>query len=97
MALMNHAKKHLIMFIIAGILLTGIPVITLCSFYCFSSDLDSTLDGSCTFSFHSFVQIAIGFSALFVLPIAGLFLVWDRQFTPTGVYLPLFKPPRFSH
>jgi hypothetical protein len=36
-------------------------------------------------------------SALFVLPLAGLLLVNDRKFIPPGVYLPLFKPPRFSH
>ena len=96
---MNFTKKNLILFIIIGILVSGIPVITLCSSSCVSSDLDldSPMDGSCPFSFHSFVQIAIGLSALFVLPLAGLLLVNDRQFIPPGVYLPLFKPPRFSH
>ena len=92
---MNITKKHLILFIIIGILVSGIPVITLCSSYCVSSDLDldSPMDGSCPFLYHSFVQIAIVLSALFVLPLAGLFLVRDRQFIPSGVYLPLFKPP----
>jgi hypothetical protein len=96
---MNITKKHLILFIIIGILVSGIPVITLCSSYCVSSDLDldSPRDGSCPFLYHSLVQIAIVLSALFVLPLAGLFLVRDRQFIPSGVYLPLFKPPRFSH
>ena len=96
---MNITKKHLILFVIIGILVSGIPVITLCSSYCVSSDsnLDSPMDGSCPFSFHSFVQIVIVLSALFVLPLVGLFLVSDRQFIPPGVYLPLFKPPRFSH
>jgi hypothetical protein len=96
---MNITKKHLILFIIIGILVSGIPVITMCSSYCVSSDpdLDSAMEGSCPFSDHSFVQIAIVLSALFVLPLAGLFLIRDRQFIPPGVYLPLFKPPRFSH
>jgi hypothetical protein len=95
---MNLIKKNLILFIIIGILGSGIPVITLCSSYCVSSnlDLDSPMDGSCPFADHSFVQIAIVLSALFVLPLAGLFLVRDRQFIPPGVYWPLFKPPRFS-
>ncbi len=94
---MNLTKKNLILFIIIGILVSGIPVIPWCASYCVSSDLDSPVDGSCPFSYHSFVQIAIVLSALFVLPLAGLFLVRARQFIPPGVYLPLFKPPRFFH
>jgi hypothetical protein len=96
---MNLTKKNLILLVIIGILVSGIPVITICSSYCVSSgpDLDSPMDGSCPFSFHSFVQIAIGLSALFVLPLVGFFLVRDRQFIPPGVYWPLFRPPRFSH
>jgi hypothetical protein len=96
---MNLTRKNLILFIIIGILVSGIPVITLYSSSCISRglDLDSPMDASCPFSYDSFVQVAIGLSALFVLPFAGLFLVRDRQFIPTGVYLPLFKPPRFSH
>ena len=96
---MNLTKKNLILLVIIGIFVSGIPVITLCSYYCVSSrlDLDSPVDGSCPFSYHPFVQIAIGMSALFILPLAGLFLVRGKQFIPLGVYLPLFKPPRFSH
>ncbi len=96
---MNLTKKNLILLVIIGILVSGIPVITMCPSYCVSSDpdLDSPMDGSCPFSFHSSVQMAIVLSALFVLPLAGFFLVRDRQFIPPGVYLPLFKPPRFSH
>ena len=94
---MNITKKHLILLVIIGILVSGIPVITLCSFYCISGDHDSPLDASCPLSTHSFVQIAIMLSALIVLPLAGLFLVKDRQLIPPGSYLPLFKPPRFSH
>ena len=96
---MNITKKHLILIVIIGVLTSGIPAITLCSSYCVSSDLelDSPIDGNCPFLFHSFIQMANVLSALFVLPLAGLFLVRDRQLIPPGVYLPLFKPPRFSH
>jgi hypothetical protein len=95
---MKITKKQLILLIIIGILVSGIPVITLCSSYCVSSelDLDSAMDGSCPFANHSFVQIVIVLSALFVLPLAGFCLVSDRQFIPPGVYWPLFRPPRFS-
>jgi len=96
---MNITKKHLILFIIVGLLVSGIPVLTLCSSYCVASDLDldSAMDGSCPLTFHSFAQIAIVLSALFVLPLVGFFLVSNRQFIPSGVYWPLFRPPRFYH
>jgi hypothetical protein len=55
------------------------------------------MDGSCPFSFHSFVQVIIVLSALLVLPFTGVFLVRDRQFVPSGTYWLLFRPPRFSH
>ena len=96
---MNITKKHLILITIIGILGSGIPVITLCSSYCVSSDLDldSPMDGSCPFLDHTYFQIAIVLSALLVLPLTGLFMVRDRLFIPPGVYWPLFRPPRFSH
>jgi len=95
---MSTTKKHLVLFVIIGIFVSGIPVITLCSSYCVSSnpDLDSPMDGCCNFSFHSFVWVVIVLSALFILPLVGIFLIWDRQFIPSEAYWPLFRPPRFS-
>jgi hypothetical protein len=95
---MNITKKNLIVLIIIGILLPGILAISLCSIYCVASDfdLDSAMDGSCPFSLHLFVQIAIVLSALFVLTQAGFLLARDRLFIPPGAYWPLFRPPRFS-
>jgi hypothetical protein len=92
-------RKNFILLVIIGVLAFGIPVITLCSSYCVSSDfdLDSPMDGNCPFLFHSFIQMANVLSVLFFLPLAGFFLVKDRQFIRPGVYLHLFKPPRFSH
>ncbi len=92
-------KKNLIIVISIGILVGSIAVITLCSSYCVSGDLglNSPRDGSCPFLYHSFVQTAIVLSALFVLPLSGLFFVRDRQFIPPGAYRALFKPPRFSY
>jgi hypothetical protein len=96
---MNPIRKNLILLTIIGILVSGIPVIALCSFSCISGglDRDSHMDASCPLSNHSLVLIAVMLSALLVLPFAGPFLAWVRQFIPPGIYLPLFKPPRFSH
>jgi len=95
---MNITKKYLLFFIIIGILASGIPVISMCSSNCIASDLKfhPSVDGSCLFSFHSFVHMIIVLSALLALPFAGRFLVRDIQFTSPDVYWPLFKPPRFS-
>ena len=95
---MSITKKYLALFVIIGILVSGIPGITMCSSYCVSinPDLDSLMDGNCPFSFHSFVQVVIVLSALIVLPLAGFFLVRTRHFIPPGAHWPLFRPPRFS-
>jgi hypothetical protein len=95
---MNITRKNIILLVIAGILLSGIPVITTCSIYCVSRDsvLDSPMDESCPFLYYLFFPIAIVLSVVFVLALASLFLVRERQILPPGVYLPLFKPPRFS-
>lgn len=91
-------KKHLIPIIVIGMLVSGIPGITICSANCTSSDqdLDSLMDGSCPIMDHSFVQIAIVLSALLVFPLVGLFLSGERQFIPPGVHLPPYRPPRLA-
>lgn len=96
---MNLSRKNLILPIIVGILVSGIPVITLYSSYCGASEADSNsaVDGNCPFSLDSFAPIAMLLSALFVLPLAGFSLVIQQQFIPPGAYWPLLKPPRFSH
>ena len=96
---MNITKKHLILLVIIGILVSGIPVITLCSSYCvsMSPDLDSPMNGSCPNSLHPFFQIAMVLSALLILPFVGLFLIRDRQFIKPETFWPLFRPPRYSH
>ncbi len=96
--MINITKKNFILLIIFGMLLSGIPVMALCSSYCVAGefDLDSAMDGSCPFSLHSFIQIAIVLSALFILTCAGFLQDWDRLFIPPGAYWPLFRPPRFS-
>ena len=96
---MKLDKKHLILLIIVGMVVSSIPAITLCSSYCVSSDLDidPPVDGSCPFSFHSFAQIVFMLSVFGVLPFAGLFSVRIRHFIPSEVYWPLLKPPRFSY
>ena len=96
---MNRTKKNLILFVIIVILVSGIPAITMCTSNCASSDLDfdSPVNGNCSFSLHSFVQIVVVISAFLALVFAGRFLLRDRQLIPAGVYWPLFRPPRFSH
>lgn len=96
---MNLTRKNLILFIVIGVLVSGIPVLTLFLSYCNTSGLalDSPMYAGCAFSYHAFIQIAVVLSALFVLPLVGPFLAREGQFIRPEVYLPIFKPPRFSH
>jgi hypothetical protein len=96
---MNLSRKNLILLIIIGILVSGIPVITLYSSYCSTAaaDIDSAMNGNCPFSVDSFVTIAMVSFATFVLPRAGLSLVGQQQFIARGAYWPLLKPPRIAH
>lgn len=95
---MKSTHKNLALLIVLGIMAYGIPVVAMCSSNCAAGnpDLDSSMDESCPFSYDLFFPIAIMLSAPFVLAIAALFLVREGQFLPPGVYLPPFKPPRFS-
>jgi hypothetical protein len=95
---MHITRKNISLIIIVGILLYGLPSVTLCASYCGSRNLDpgSPVAGSCPISLHLFAQIAIALPALFVLSPAGFLLVRGRQFIPHGVYWPLLRPPRFS-
>lgn len=95
---MDITKKNISLIVVLGILLYGLPVVTLCSFSCASSnhDLDSPVERICPIIYHSFIQISVVLSALFVLLPAGFFPTPGRQFIPSGVYWPLFRPPRFS-
>jgi len=95
---MNLNRINLILLGIIGILVFCLPVIAWCSSYGVSNDpsLDSPVDGSRPFSCPSWVQIVIGWSALFILPLPGLFLSGDRHFIRPGFFWPPFNPPRFS-
>jgi len=96
---MDIAQTNISLIVILGILLYGLPVVTLCSFSCASSNhgLDSPIEKICPLVYHSFIQISVVLSALFVLFPVGFFTASGRQFIPSGVYCPLFRPPRLSH
>jgi len=95
---MSNTKKYITLLIIIGILVLGLPLSTICSSYCAYThiDLDSTASGSCPVTSHLFFQISGSWSAFYLLPPSGLFLVRDSRIMSPGFYWPLFKPPRFS-
>lgn len=95
---MKSINKNLALFIALGIMAYGIPVMAMCSSNCAvgNPDVDHTKDGNCSFLYHPYFQVGVLLPVLFVSLVAGLFFVRDRLFLPPGVYLPLFRPPRFS-
>lgn len=94
---MGFTRKKLFAFILVGSLTFGIPFITVCFSLCPTVDLGSDFShiDNCTFSSHSYVQIGIGQSTLFIPPHLGLFLIIGRYNIPEGFSLLPFKPPRF--
>jgi hypothetical protein len=93
---MKFTQKNLIIFIILGMVASGIPAITLCSSHCVVSNasLDIPPDGPCSFSAHAFVQMGIEESSFAVTPLLGFFQITSAVFIPPGHFLSIFKPPR---
>jgi hypothetical protein len=93
---LNH--KNLILLIIISIMTYGMPVIALCSSHCVpgNPDIDSPKDASCSISNHSFAQLGIEMSILFILPLVSLLVVISKLRIPTGFLLSLFRPPRLQ-
>jgi hypothetical protein len=48
----------------------------------------------CTFSIHSFERPDIELSALFIMPLVGIFLTPIILDVPQGYYTPPYRPPR---
>ena len=96
---MTITRKHVIMFLLIGLLVSGIPAITTCSSSCVSSgqDLDVSTGGSCPFTLQIFAQSVFMLFPLFVLPLAGFLLTGEQIFIASDFYRLLFRPPRLSH
>jgi hypothetical protein len=93
---MNFTRKKFILLTLMGIVVFSAMYIPLCSPLCPTNHhrIDFSQSASCAFSSHSFVQIGIGLSVLFILTFSGFALGSGIPFIPEGFYLALFKPPR---
>jgi len=81
-----------------GVLAFVFPVIAVCASLC-PSDNSGVIffqHANCGITTHSFVSMGGGLSALFILPLMGLFLANNVFSIPAGYRFPMFKPPRFS-
>ena len=94
---MNLAQKNIILFVILGILVSGIPALTLCSTHCVTSNPspDFHKELKCSLSNHSFFQHSIALAIFYTIPLVGFFLVMNRLFIPAGFFPTPFRPPRF--
>lgn len=57
--------------------------------------LESVLDGKCSVTPHSMAYTGTGISALFILPLFGLFRLINSYPIQEGFALSLFRPPVF--
>ena len=94
---MDLTRKKCFVFFLMGIMAFSVLFVPVCSTLCSagSNVADVSHGASCTFLSHSFTQFGIGLSAIFILPLMGLFLLISSYYIPAGFLLPLFKPPRF--
>ncbi len=61
-----------------------------------SGAVDSSQIAICSFVSHNFVHSEIVFSALFVLPVLGVFIILILKNIPAGFIKPPLRPPRYS-
>jgi len=81
-----------------GVLAFAFPVIAVCASLCPNDNAGVIFfqHANCGITTHSFVSMEAGLSALFILPLLGLFLAINVFSIPAGYHFPMFKPPRFS-
>jgi hypothetical protein len=93
---MGFKRKKFFAYALAGILALGIPLITVCLSLCPTVDAGSDFSRmtKCTFSSHSYVQIGIGHSTLFIISLMGLLLIMGTHILPEGFFLSPYRPPR---
>ena len=84
--------------IFMGVLAFTFPVIAVCSSLCPTDNPGVILfqHANCGITSHSFVSMGVGLSALFTLPIVGIFIANKIFSIPAGYLFPIYKPPRFS-
>jgi hypothetical protein len=94
---MNFTNKKLFWFLLMGMMAFSVLFTPVCSTLCLDSPdiTDVSHRANCPVLSHSFVQIGIGLSAIFILPLMGLLFLTSSFFIPTGFILSPFRPPRF--
>jgi hypothetical protein len=94
---MDGTGKRLFWILLMGIMAFSVLFVPVCSTLCSADphNTDFSHGANCTILSHSFVQIGIGLSTIFILPLMGLLFLINSYFIPAGFLLSPFKPPRF--
>ncbi len=94
---MDGTGKRLFWILLMGMIAFSVLFTPVCSTLCSANphNTDFSHGANCTILSHSFVQIGIGLSAIFILLLMGFFLVRSSYFVPAGFFSSPFRPPRF--
>ncbi len=95
---MRDNKEKPVLFVLAGLLASGLLLVTLCAHLCPPAHDSGTLFRSviCLNLSHSVTYADYKLVAIFILPFTVLSGLLKRHFLPEGVKPPFFRPPRFS-
>ncbi len=92
------SREKPVLFVLAGLLASGLLLVTLCAHLCPPTHDSGTLFRSvmCPNLSHSVTYADYKLVTLFILPFTVLSGLLKRHFLPEGVTPPFFRPPRFS-
>ena len=94
---MNLRQKNFALFLMMGIIVTGLPVVAACSLHCAAGGPDVSMPPSfyCTLLSHSFVQSEVFILVFYIALLMDFYLIGKSLILPAGFAAILFKPPRF--
>ncbi len=101
---MDLMRSRLLFFILLPLLALAALQLATRAHLCFSDHeihgdhqhANSTQHLKCPASTHSLAYFGLELSALFILPLIGLFFLTYTTFVPEGLVLSRFKPPQFA-
>ncbi len=95
---MDFSGKKLFLIFLMGMMAFSVLFTPVCSTLCFTGPdvTDISHRANCPILSHSFVQIGIGLSAIFMLPLIGLLFLISSNSISAGFFLSPFRPPRFQ-
>ena len=93
---MQRRRIIILQFVLVGLIVLSALNGALCYQLCVADSgvINSSQIAICSVVSHDFVHSEIVFSALFILPVSGFFIILILKNIPAGVIKPPLRPPR---